>query len=55
MLANKAHGKSIDWYGVGTILYEFLVSVPPYFSADQDKLYENIKKAPLIMPNNMFS
>ena len=55
MLENKPHGKSIDWYGVGTILYEFLVSVPPYFSADQDKLYENIKKAPLIMPNNMFS
>lgn len=55
MLENKPHGKSIDWYGVGTILYEFLVSVPPYFSSDQDKLYENIKKAPLIMPKNMFS
>ena len=55
MLENKPHGKSIDWYGVGCILYEFLVSVPPYFCSDPDKLYDNIKKAPLIMPSNMFS
>ena len=34
MLENKPHGKSIDWYGVGTILYEFLIGVPPYFTAD---------------------
>ena len=43
MLENKSHGKSIDWYGVGTILYEFLVSVPPYFNSDQERLYNNIR------------
>jgi serine/threonine protein kinase len=32
MLEKKPHGKSIDWYGVGAILYEFLVSIPPYFN-----------------------
>jgi serine/threonine protein kinase len=31
MLMEKAHGKSVDWYGLGVILYEFLVGVPPYF------------------------
>jgi serine/threonine protein kinase len=51
MLENKPHGKSIDWYGIGTILYEFLVGVPPYYNPDQEELYERIKSAPLIIPN----
>ena len=50
MLENRPHGKSIDWYGIGTILYEFLVGQPPYYSPDQDTLYENIRAAPLIVP-----
>jgi len=52
MLEKKPHGKTIDWYGVGAILYEFLVSIPPYLHANQEKLYENILKAHLKMPEN---
>ena len=55
MLENKPHGKSIDWYGIGVVLYEFLVGVPPYFTNDPDRLYENIKSGPLVMPVNKFS
>lgn len=55
MLEHKPHGKSIDWYGVGALLYELLVSVPPYFNTDEDKLYENILNAPLRIPQNLFS
>ena len=50
MLENKPHGKSIDWYGIGTILYEFLVGIPPYYSPDQETLYANICSAPLNVP-----
>jgi serine/threonine protein kinase len=50
MLENKAHGKSIDWYGIGTILYEFLVGIPPYYSPDQETLYANICSSPLNVP-----
>ena len=32
----QQHGKSIDWYGVGAILYEFLVGVPTYFDKSED-------------------
>lgn len=53
MLEKKPHGKSIDWYGVGAILYEFLVSIPPYFNQNQDILYKNILKAPLKMPDKL--
>lgn len=42
ILASKNYGKSVDWYGLGALMYEFLVGVPPYYSEDMDKLYENI-------------
>lgn len=31
VLKQKAHGKSLDWYLLGALLYEFLVGVPPYY------------------------
>lgn len=53
MLANRPHGKSIDWYGIGVVLYEFLVGVPPYFTNDPDRLYENIKSGYLKIPSKL--
>jgi len=47
VLEGKPHGKSIDWYLVGTLLYEFTHSMPPFITTDEEMLHENIKKAPL--------
>jgi serine/threonine protein kinase len=32
MLRKAGHGKSVDWYLLGVLLYEMLVGTPPYFS-----------------------
>ena len=42
MLRKRGHGKSIDWYLMGGLLYEMLTGVTPYFSTDKDKLFDNI-------------
>ena len=39
VLLNSPHGKSLDWYGVGVVLYELLVGYPPYLSTDQATLF----------------
>ena len=32
MLKRSGHGKSVDWYLLGVLLYEMLVGIPPYYS-----------------------
>ena len=32
MLRRAGHGKSVDWYLLGVLLYEMVVGCPPYFS-----------------------
>ncbi len=32
MLRKSGHGKAVDWYLFGVLIYEMLVGMPPYFS-----------------------
>jgi serine/threonine protein kinase len=42
MLKRTGHGKSVDWYLCGVLLYEMLVGIPPYYSNNKEQLYSNI-------------
>lgn len=35
MLRRSGHGRTVDWYLLGVLLYEMLVGVPPYFNQDK--------------------
>ena len=51
MISRKGHGKPVDWYLLGVIFYEMLVGFPPYFTNNQEKIFKNIEKGKLYMPN----
>ena len=51
MLKRSGHGKAIDYYLLGVLLYEMLVGIPPYYSNNKDQLYENIRAGPLKLPS----
>jgi serine/threonine protein kinase len=53
VLKRRGHGKSVDWYLVGVLLYEMLVGIPPYFSSNKDQMFKNIKEGPLRMPERL--
>jgi serine/threonine protein kinase len=35
MMKRSGHGKSVDWYLLGVLLYEMIVGVPPYYSSNK--------------------
>jgi hypothetical protein len=53
MLARQGHGKSVDWYLLGVLLYEMLVGKTPYFSRDKEQLLKNIENADLYFPKDL--
>jgi len=53
MLRRVGHGKSVDWYLLGVLLYEMLVGTPPYFSGNKEELFNNIINGPLKLPRSI--
>ena len=53
MLRRIGHGKSVDWYLLGVLLYEMLVGVPPYFTENKEQMFYNIQKGCLKIPSNL--
>ena len=53
MVRKIGHGQALDWYLLGVLLYEMLVGVTPYFSANKDELFDNIINGKLKLPRNI--
>eukprot|EP01126_Amoeba_proteus_P049994 TRINITY_DN5870_c0_g1_i15.p1 TRINITY_DN5870_c0_g1~~TRINITY_DN5870_c0_g1_i15.p1 ORF type:complete len:410 (-),score=58.69 TRINITY_DN5870_c0_g1_i15:688-1917(-) len=42
--------KAIDWWSVGTLVYEMLTGLPPFYTEDEENMYHKIMSAELIIP-----
>jgi len=42
LLKGEPYGKDVDWWALGTIMYEFLTGLPPFYSKDVNAMYQKI-------------
>jgi serine/threonine protein kinase len=55
VIRRTGHGKAVDWYLLGVLLYEMIVGVPPFYSVDRRKMIQNIEKAKIKTPDGVSS
>jgi serine/threonine protein kinase len=53
ILEAKGYGKAVDWWSYGTLLFEMLTGLPPFYSEDVQQMYNKIMTASLTFPEDM--
>lgn len=52
ILENKGHGKAVDWWALGTFLFEMLTGLPPFYDTNVQRMYHKILHEPLRFPKS---
>lgn len=53
IILNKGHGKPVDWWTLGILIYEMLVGIDPFNDDDPMMVYQKIIKGKIKFPKNI--
>jgi serine/threonine protein kinase len=52
VILKKPYNHSVDWWCLGSVLYEMLFGLPPFYSKNQHEMYERALHQPLSIPSS---
>jgi protein kinase A len=52
ILLNKGHGKSVDWWCLGILMYEMMAGAAPFTDEDPMQVYQKILKGKVKFPRD---
>lgn len=55
ILLNQGHGKPVDWWTLGVMIYEMITGIDPFADDDPMAIYQNILKGKLHFPKGFDS
>jgi len=53
VLKRQQYGKAVDWWSLGTLLYEMISGLPPFYDRNRERMYKKILGAELRFPTHM--
>jgi len=53
ILEGGGYGKGVDWWSFGTLMFEMLTGLPPFYSQDVQQMYSKIMTAKIKYPDHI--
>ncbi|KAL2916396.1 cytochrome c oxidase subunit 1 [Polyrhizophydium stewartii] len=50
IIQSKGHGKAVDWWALGILIFEMLAGYPPFFDDNPFGIYEKILQGRIVFP-----
>lgn len=53
IIKSEGHGKAVDWWAFGVLIYEMLIGYPPFYDHNPYKIYKKVVQGDFIMPEGL--
>jgi serum/glucocorticoid-regulated kinase 2 len=53
IIRREPYGKVVDWWSLGTLIYEMISGLPPFYDRNRQAMYQRILTGELTKPHHM--